>query len=273
MTHAEKLNKFAMNLQKIMEERNINPNWRLFSDPDYPRYEQAYQDALKMTNEELEAMETAQAPAETQAPTEAPAAPQVETIALEDAIHAVENYPVDAIKLLFERIAKLEADLATERSYGELARNHADKLTARINKLEADNAAYERIVIQAGKDFEALRNENAELLAVLRMIESLDMLNDAMYELRDTGNMDGYATIYALRENTIKQIPTPPAQEAPEPKFAVGDKVRIVSHIDQLTGKVDAIVTDSFAGVSYRVVRDYSPVTLWHAEGDLEALS
>lgn len=174
-----------------------------------------------------------QAPAETQA-SETPAAPQVEAVSDEQS----EDYHVifvtdadynfalvadDGEVIDFEyydekplqekadllnqelapkknRIAKLEADLATERSYGELARNHADKLTARINELEADNAA--------------LRNENARMLKFTQDFanESLPIINAVFWQ----------QTATALLQD---RPPTPPAQEAPKRPVATQCRV------------------------------------------------
>lgn len=278
---------------EITELASLHPEYVRYTPPNpkgNPMYETGKHDVLPaiMNLPQNIGKSQAQTPTETPA-SEAPAAPQVEA-----PVDAPQESPqVEMVSDVLlrgyarqsiekdERIAALEAQLQKAERVAAAFDSELGKEQQKRIKLEADNAAYERIVIQAGKDFEALRNENARIrLSIYARYTSAKeqatkwgMSGDSERE-RWFSYVENVLGDILQMFNADNTTPTPPSQEAPAtPKFAVGDKVRIVSHIDQLTGKVDAIVTDSFAGVSYRVVRDYSPVTLWHAESDLEALS
>lgn len=227
-----------------------------------------------------------QTPTETPA-SEVPAAPQVEALQKTQQLNSEtptdESKPRQFANRDKNRIAELEAELATERSYGELARNHADKLTARINKLEADNAAYERIVIQAGDKVKSMVSQLGMCHEALGENQALIKRIKARAERPSDDPFDAPADIlsmiddfYAGLQAEIKQAlenqatPTPPAQESlvTEPKFMLGQVVTIIVHIDKLSGIViERKLEDN--QWHYKVERPFTGITMWYTESEL----
>lgn len=249
---------------EITELASLHPEYVRYTPPNpkgNPMYETGKHDVLPAIMTLPQNIgKPAKTPTETPA-SEAPAAPQVETRFIvgkrsneycwyvwdnEDNEEASGNYwSVDEAQARAnelnangpsrvvvdekdERIAELEAQLQKAERVAAAFDSELGKEQQKRIKLETDLAAAQAIIVQAGKDFAALKDENA------RMREDLATIAHKAKRIYN-GDVDmGSAKALALGIYSLSRqdsTPTPPAQEAlvtPLPKFTVGQAVWVV---------------------------------------------